>query len=39
MTLPADQAIRAKASIKDSDIRRTWILLGDPAIEAKVAAL
>jgi hypothetical protein len=30
-----EAVIRAKATIGDRDIRRTWILLGDPAIKLK----
>ena len=26
---------QAKATVKDSDIRSTWILLGDPTIKLK----
>ena len=27
--------MRAKASVSNTDIRRTWILLGDPAMKLK----
>jgi hypothetical protein len=27
--------MRAKASTPDSDVRRTWVLLGDPAMRIK----
>ena len=30
-----EAVLRAKASVSDSDIRRTWILLGDPAMKLR----
>lgn len=30
-----EAAMRAKSSVTDSDVRRTWILLGDPTLEIK----
>jgi hypothetical protein len=30
-----EAVMRAKASVSDSDIRRSWILLGDPAMKLK----
>lgn len=34
---PLGEIVRqAKASVKDPDIRRTWILLGDPTVRIKL---
>ena len=30
-----EAAVRAKSGIEDQDVRRTWILLGDPAMRLK----
>jgi hypothetical protein len=30
-----EAAARAKASVSDQDVRRTWILFGDPATKLK----
>jgi hypothetical protein len=31
-----DAAAKAKAAVKDADVRRTWILLGDPMIKLRL---
>jgi hypothetical protein len=30
-----DAALKAKAVITDSDVRRTWVLIGDPTMRFK----
>ena len=30
-----DAVIKAKSAVRDSDVRRTWVLLGDPSMRLK----
>ena len=30
-----DAVIKAKAAVRDGDVRRTWVLLGDPSMQLK----
>lgn len=35
VTTIGEAAMRAKSAIESTDVRRTWILLGDPAMKLK----
>ena len=38
-TLPLGQgALRAKSGVTDADVRRTWILFGDPLMQLQMEA-